>query len=93
MGRKTISSEGGIETSLASWYPFQTPWMLPLRPIWPGFVGNTLFHAGLLWLLVRGPFVLRRVIRSKRGQCPHCGYPVNESPVCTECGHRLLSHS
>ena len=36
---------------------------LPLRPIWPGFAVNTLFYAALLWLLIPGPFVLRRFIR------------------------------
>ncbi|MCH8344945.1 MAG: hypothetical protein IH983_13290 [Planctomycetes bacterium] len=42
---------------------------LPLRPIWPGFAVNTLFYAAILWLLIPVPFVLRRLIRHKRGLC------------------------
>lgn len=61
--------------------------ILPLRPIWLGFVINTVFFGGILWLATCGPFVLRRVIRRRRGRCAGCGYPVGSSAVCTECGH------
>jgi hypothetical protein len=60
--------------------------LLPLRPIWPGFAINTVFYAGLLWLLFAAPFAFRRWRRIKRGLCPKCAYPVGDSPVCTECG-------
>jgi len=59
---------------------------LPLRPLWPGFAINTLFYAGVLWVLFCGPFALRRMIRRRRGRCPACAYPIGQSPVCTECG-------
>ena len=62
---------------------------VPLRPIWPGFVINTLFCAAILWLLIPGPFALRRFIRRRRGLCPKCGYPMGESAVCSECGVEL----
>jgi hypothetical protein len=64
--------------------------LIPLRPLWPGFAINTLFYAGVLWMLFCGPFALRRMIRRRRGQCPACAYPIGwgagQSPVCTECG-------
>jgi hypothetical protein len=60
--------------------------VLPARPLWPGFAINTLFYAGILWLLFAAPFALRRRRRIKRGLCPGCAYPVGESDVCTECG-------
>ena len=63
------------------------PGVLPLHPIWHGFAVNTLFYAVVLWLLIPGPFVLRRFVRIKRGLCVKCGYPMGESGVCTECGH------
>jgi hypothetical protein len=63
--------------------------MLPLHPIWPGFLLNTLFYAVLLWLLICGPFVVRRTIRARRGLSPKCAYPVGESNTCTECGTAL----
>jgi len=55
--------------------------MLPIR-----FAINTLFYAGVLWVLCCGPFALRRMIRRRRGRCPNCSYPIGQSPVCTECG-------
>jgi hypothetical protein len=59
---------------------------LPLRLFWPGFAINTVFYAGILWLLLAAPFALRRWRRVKRGLCPACAYPVGDSEVCTECG-------
>jgi len=77
---------GGLRTDLPR--PerfFTTGVILPLRPIWPGFAVNTIFYATLLWL----PFVLRRLIRVRRGLCPACAYPRGESDVCSECGKAL----
>ena len=62
---------------------------LPYVPIWPGFAVNTLFYAVVLWLLICGPFAMRRRDRVRRGLCPKCAYPMGESGVCSECG-RLL---
>ena len=62
--------------------------LLPYLPIWPGFTVNTLFYAALLWLVIPGPFALRRLIRVRRGLCPACGYDLRhgEHEVCPECG-------
>ena len=60
--------------------------ILPYRPIWLGFTINTIFYATLLWLLIPGPFALRRFLRVRHGLCPKCAYPMGESAVCTECG-------
>ena len=65
------------------------PRALPLRPIPGGFAVNTLFYAAVLWLLIPGPFVLRRFMRVRRGLCPACAYPRGESDVCSECGKAL----
>jgi hypothetical protein len=59
---------------------------LPCLPVWPGFAINTLFYAGILWMVFAAPFALRRRRRIKRGVCPACAYPVGASDVCTECG-------
>ena len=69
-----------------SWLRPQYDLPLPVGAIWPGFLVNTVFYATLLWLLIRGPFVLRRFIRHRRGQCPQCAYPMGETVVCSECG-------
>ena len=60
--------------------------IISYETIWPGFAINTLFYATALWLLIAGPFVLRRFLRLRRGLCPKCAYPMGESSVCTECG-------
>ena len=65
--------------------------VIPVRPIWPGFAVNTLIYAAALWLLIPGPFALRRFVRVKRGLCPACCYPMGESAVCSECGKGLPS--
>jgi hypothetical protein len=59
---------------------------LPLRPIWGGFVANTLLYAATIWLVSRVPAAWRRRIRRARGLCANCGYPPGNSAVCTECG-------
>ncbi len=64
---------------------------VPLNAAWPGFTVNTLFYAAVLWLLIPGPFALRRFIRVRRGLCPACAYPMGESGVCTECGKAIPS--
>ena len=65
--------------------------VLPLRPIWPGFAINTIFYAALLWMLWLSPFVVRRVVRRRRGRCINCGYDLRGTSggggeVCPECG-------
>ncbi len=77
-----------VDSPVFSLWPDRAPF-LPLRPVWPGFALNPFFYATILWLLVRGPVVLRRVVRRRSGRCPDCGYPVGVSPVCTECGQPL----
>ncbi len=67
--------------------------LLPFRPLLGGFALNTLFYAVLLWLLISGPFALRRFLRLRRGLCPKCAYPMGESVVCTECGKLRPKHA
>ncbi len=66
---------------------------LPNKPIWPSFALNTIFYAAILWPPIRGPFVLRRQIRRKRGLCVVCGYDLRhaEHDVCPECGARAAT--
>ncbi len=80
--------EGGLDVGFERWR-FTWSKALPVRPIWPGFAVNTFFYATLLWLLIPGPFTLRRLIRVRRGLCPKCAYPVGEAAVCSECGREL----
>ena len=89
----TRTLQGGLVTPLTDlpssrlpWVTLNLPFVLPWRPIWPGFAINTLFYAVVLWGLLAAPFALRRRRRIKRGLCAKCAYPVGTSDVCTECG-------
>ena len=78
----------GLEVAFLS-RNFGLPAAVPLDPIWPGFAVNTPFYAAVLWLLIPGPFALRRFVRMKRGRCLKCGYLIGEAAVCSECGKAL----
>ena len=69
--------------------------VLPMIPIWPGFVINTIFYGAILSLLILGPFALRRLIRRNRGQCIKCGYDLRGdfSAGCPECGWQRASET
>ena len=68
-----------------------SPHVLPLNILWGGFSLDTTAYMVILWLLIPGPFALRRLLRLRRGLCPKCAYPMGESGVCTECGRALPS--
>ncbi len=63
---------------------------LPIEPVWPGLILNTLFYAVFLWLLWSAPFAARRIIRRKRGHCLNCAYDLrgDSEGGCPECGWR-----
>ena len=72
--------------------------VLPLRPILPGFLVNTLFYAALWFGVFFGVAMLRRAIRRGRGRCVRCGYDLrgqrhqgtealrDQGIRCPECG-------
>ena len=68
--------------------PEFAPRIFPFRPIWPGIAINTLIYATLGWLLLGGPFQVRRLIRHNLGLCTKCGYDLRgySGGVCPECG-------
>jgi len=47
---------------------------LPLRPIWPGFLIDTLFYAAIWFAIFFGFTGAKRFSRIRRGRCPRCGY-------------------
>lgn len=67
--------------------PVDAAMFLPLKPLLPSFVINSLFYAILVAVLMLTPVRLRRVIRRLRHRCVKCGYPLSV-PVagCPECG-------
>jgi hypothetical protein len=98
-GWPMYAMQGGVFHDLAKrnveWHSLfwreNTPigWVnVPLRPMWIGFVVNTMIYAAALWLIVALVFALRRWRRIRRGLCARCAYPVGPgmSEVCPECG-------
>lgn len=67
------------------------PW-LPVQPLLPGLVSNTVVYAMLLWVPIRGFLLVRRQLRWRRNLCLACAYPIGSSPVCTECGTPVTPH-
>jgi hypothetical protein len=79
-------------------YPLQQPrgfpWKrLPIMPIWRGFVANSVLYAAVTWVVIASvgaAFVrLRTAIRSRKGRCSQCDYPLTGLPKhdgCPECG-------
>jgi hypothetical protein len=87
-GGRESTATGGVHV-----FRFGTDHRFPATLVSRGFTLNTIFYAAILWLLICGPFVLRRLIRRRRGLCPKCAYPMGESATCTECGQTLPGHA
>ena len=64
--------------------------LLPLDPVLPGFLLNTLVYASLPALVLMAAH-LRAHRRRQRGHCPACGYPVAGLPTCPECGRAVAT--
>lgn len=77
----------------ASWQSasLRTNVPLPLMPLWPGFLVNTLFYSALVFGTLAGLSHLKRQRRLMRGLCVQCAYPVAELNRCPECGELPLS--
>ena len=65
--------------------------ILPLRPVWPGAIVNTMIYAAALWAFWAQAMVWRRGRRRRRGLCPRCAYEVEGAAICPECGIRLAT--
>ncbi len=87
--RAADALDGAFRFNRPAWLGGNSLRLFPLRPVWLGFAVNTILYAAILWLLICGPFVLRRFIRVKRGRCPACAYPTGQSDTCSECGKPL----
>ena len=62
--------------------------VLPLRPIFPGFIINTLFYAAIWFVLIFGWRAHLRQVRKWQGYCPVCKYDLQNTLTagCPECG-------
>lgn len=87
------------EHNLLSLHPLPWPartynWYgrVPTKPIWPGFLANTLVYGLFMCGLLYGMRTASRFIRRRRGLCIKCGYDLRGASggggggVCPECG-------
>jgi hypothetical protein len=74
----------GLRWTSTPRYSFGEMVKFPVDPFWAGFIGNSAVYAALCY----SPFLARRAIRRKRGQCIRCAYPLGGSTICPECGPR-----
>ncbi len=61
---------------------------LPIGPIWPGLLANSVIWS-LPWAALSFAAPLRRALRLRRNHCPHCNYDLRATPAgapCPECG-------
>ncbi len=74
--------ERGLQTeSLKRAARFQDmPLALPMLPVLPGFLLDTLFYAVPWWALLATPGLIKRWRRKRRGACVACGYDLRGLP-------------
>ncbi len=89
-GEAEIRTRGAIllirgDSSVPGW-----SWLaLPLRPVWPGFLFNTLFFAlpaAAVMMAVRLIRLVRLRRRDSGGLCIWCRYELADLATCPECG-------
>ena len=66
---------------------------LPLDPVMPGFIVNTIVYTGATWLILFTTRTARRRYRTCRGMCTNCKYPITGHTICPECGHSATGNT
>jgi len=63
--------------------------VLPYRPLWRGYLLNSLVWTLPIFVIMLLPSPIRRSLRRRRGLCPACAYDLRATPAgspCPECG-------
>lgn len=74
---------GGIPSVVRTLVPGR---LLPVAPMWPGLIGNTIVFGGITWLTSLVLRYGRGRWRGQRGRCQRCGYSLATASRCPECG-------
>ena len=60
--------------------------VLPVLPLFTGFLVDTVFYGVLASVVWSTPGFVRRRVRRRRGRCLRCGYELKGLVPCPECG-------
>lgn len=82
----TVHSRGALDEGLPTPGWLRAERNLPLRPVWPGFIGNTLVFALACWGVLYARGTVRRFVRRRSGLCLACGHLLAGLATCPECG-------
>jgi hypothetical protein len=78
-------------------YFYYHPVLFVYRPIFLGFIYNTIIYSVLFFVTVRVLMLAMtkfvRLLRIRRGQCPRCGYCSDGLSTCPECGEVLKANA
>ncbi len=87
--RAFINSGIRIGPGWAGTGPFARDRILPIRPVWGGFITNTLTYACGAFLLLVGIRRTRSIRRYRRLRCVACAHQLVEGQIaCPECGRK-----
>jgi hypothetical protein len=77
----------GLEHPLPRTWSRSGSWStLPLKPVWRGFLTNTIFWGVCIAAIGFSWSFIKRAWRSRRGVCVQCCYALRGLQVCPECG-------
>lgn len=91
-----LALDQNVRVAAPNTWPPDYPGVIPLRPLWPGLLGNVAVWSSAWVALVWGPGSLIRWRRRRAGRCEHCGYNLAglaQPAVCPECGTPRATHT
>lgn len=77
-----------LPNNLPKLFPATPQLILPYEVLWLGFLTNTIFFGGPLFLLLQALRPLKSLYRRRKGVCPMCAYNLRGDLEngCSECG-------
>ncbi len=76
----------GIEIPAKSKKPYVNDDVLPLYPVFVGFILDALLYACVVWIFIIIAKFAHRYYREVHGLCRACGYDIQDLDRCPECG-------
>jgi len=80
----------GIEIPAKSKKPYVNDDVLPLYPVFVGFILDALLYACVIWVVIVIAKLALHHHREVHGLCRACGYDLQNLDICPECGRTTL---